>query len=171
MGSIRAGLVVASVPAYQAIFRCHPLWIDESSKMTLQYVCFVCFFCICPTGSTPKGGPTESSPTTQATRDPWHYLSFMLPVPPPPPPPPYFCHASCIRSMPSLVLLSCTYILNQVSGLSLPCFPVVHIYLNPTNMNPSTLQTPNINSVSLLLPTQFHHQNNSKTSPLMYIDR
>ena len=50
-----------------------------------------------------------------------------------------FCHTSCIRSVPSPVLLS-----YQVSGLSLSCLSVIHIYLNPTHMNASTLQTPHI---------------------------
>ena len=58
---------------------------------------FVCLFWIhiriCPTGSTPEGGPTESSPTTQATRHPLASLLFMSPIPP------YLCHASCIRSV------------------------------------------------------------------------
>ena len=107
---------------------------------------------ICPTGSTPKGGPMEISPTTQATRHPQSLSFFMFPVLP------YFCQPSCIRSVASSVFLSCTYI--QVSGLSLPCLPVLHIYLNPTKMNPSTLQTSHINCVSLLFPKQFQHQCN-----------
>ena len=44
---------------------------------------------ICPTGSTPK-----ISPTTQATRHPQASSLFMFPLPQ------YFCHASCIRSVP-----------------------------------------------------------------------
>ena len=79
-----------------------------------QLVClFWIFNRICTTGSTPKGGPMEICPTTQATRHP----------PPPPPPPPglvaqHFCHASYIRSVPSPVLLSCTY--NPSSIWSVP---------------------------------------------------
>ena len=40
---------------------------------------------ICPTGSTPKGGPTESSPSTQAARHPGPRLSrtFVRSVPSP----------------------------------------------------------------------------------------
>ena len=69
---------------------------------------FVCLFWIrnriCPAGSTPEGGPTESSPTTQATRHPRALLLFMFPIPP--------------------YLLSC--ILHQVSPL--PCPPVLYRY-------------------------------------------
>ena len=83
---------------------------------------FVCLFWIrnriCPTGSTPEGGPTESSPTTQATRHPRASLLFMSPIPPPP----YLCHASCLRSVPSPVLLSCTYILTKYLVCPHPVF-------------------------------------------------
>ena len=74
---------------------------------------FVCLFWIrnriWPTGSTPKGGPTEISPTTQATPG---LILHHVPCPPPPPPP---------------ILLSC--ILHQVCAL--PCLPVLYIYPNP----------------------------------------
>ena len=69
---------------------------------------------------------------------PWASTPFMFPIPP------YFCHTSCIRSVPSPVLLSSTGIL--------PCFWSVpslssfqthifkpHMYGYPC-MNPSTLQ-------------------------------
>ena len=59
---------------------------------------------IVPTGSTPKGGPTEVSPTTQATRHPRALLLFMFPIPP--------------------YLLSC--ILHPVSPLPRP--PVLYRY-------------------------------------------
>ena len=66
----------------------------------------VCLFWIrsriCPTGSTPKGGPTEITPATQATRQPRALSHFLFPLPP------YFCHESCIRSILSPVFLSCT---------------------------------------------------------------
>ena len=118
--------------------------------------------CICPMGSTPKGGPMENSPTTQATRHPRALSFFMFPVPP--------ILLSCIlHQVCTLPFLPVLYIYsNQISGLSLPCLPVVHIYLNPTKMNPSTLQTPIINCVSLLFLKQFPHQYNSKISPLQY---
>ena len=58
------------------------------------YVCLFWIRSICLMGLTPKGGPTESSPTTQATRHPRASLLFMYPIPP------YLCHASCIRSVP-----------------------------------------------------------------------
>ena len=51
----------------------------------------------------------ESSPSNPATRHPRTVMiPFMLPLPS------YFCHASCIRSVPSLVLLSCTNILPSI---------------------------------------------------------
>ena len=59
---------------------------------------------IVPTGSTPEGGPTEVSPTTQATRHPRALLLFMFPIPP--------------------YLLSC--ILHPVSPLPRP--PVLYRY-------------------------------------------
>ena len=98
------------------------------------YVClFVCLFWIrnriCPTGSTPDGGPAESSPTTQATRHPRASLLFMSPIPP------YLCHASCIRSVPSPVLLSYTDILPSIwSAPSLSSCPT-HIF-NPHKYEP-----------------------------------
>ena len=73
----------------------------------------------------------------------------------------YLCTEAAVRTLPCLPVL---YIYpNQVSGLSLPCLPVVHIYLTPTYRNPSTLQTEQINSVSLLLPTQIYQQYISRT--------
>ena len=73
---------------------------------------FVCLFeirnRIFPTGSTPEGEPSQITPTTQATRHPRALSHFQFPLPP------YFCHASCIRSVPSPVLLSCTYNLSSL---------------------------------------------------------
>ena len=63
---------------------------------------------IFPAGSTPEGGPTEIIPTTQATRHPWASSHSPFPLPP------FFCHASCIRSVPSPVLPSCTYTLSSL---------------------------------------------------------
>ena len=87
---------------------------------------FVCLFWIriCPTGSTPEEGPTESSPTPQATHHPRASLLFMSPIPP------YLCHASCIRSVPSPVLLSCTDILPSIWSIPSPSSCPTHI-LNP----------------------------------------
>ena len=139
--------------------------------LIFMYCLFVCLFWIrkhiCPMGSTPKVGPTEISPTTQATRHPRALSFFMFPVPPPPPPPILLsCILHQVCTLPRLPVL---YIYsNHVSGLSLPCLPVVNIYFNPTKMNPSTLQTPHINCVSLLFPKQFHHQHNSKIAPLLH---
>ena len=101
----------------------------------------------------------ESSPSNPATR---HLrtvmIPFMLPLPS------YFCHASCIRSVPSLVLLSCTNILPSiwyVPSLS----SVIHIYLNLTYMNPSTIQTRHINCVILLLPRKMQQSVNPECLP------
>ena len=73
---------------------------------------------------------------------------FMFFIPPPPPPRPFFMHPA---SGPYHSLSSCTaQISYQVTGLSLPCLPVIHIVLNRTYKNPSTLQTPHINCSSSL---------------------
>ena len=45
-------------------------------------------------------------------------------------------------------LSSCpVHITYRVSGLSLPCFPVLHTYSNPTESNPPTHIKPNIQTV------------------------
>ena len=103
---------------------------------------FVCLFWnrkrICPSGSTPKGGPTEITTTTQATLP---RTFVMHPASGPYPP-----------------LSSCpVHITYRVSGLFLPCFPVLHIYSNPTERNPSTHTKPHIQTVLI------HYFN--KTSP------
>ena len=85
--------------------------LSQVQRFTLDFLfcdCLpLCLFeirnCIFPTGSTPKGGPTEISPTTQATRHPRGLVSLSVPSPP--------------------VLLSC--ILHQVR--TLPCPPVLYI--------------------------------------------
>ena len=59
--------------------RVTPRFTDE-----LAYL-FVLFWIrnrICHAASTPEGGPTESSPSTQATRHPRASLFFMFPIPP-----------------------------------------------------------------------------------------
>ena len=90
---------------------------------------FVCLFW------TPYD-PGHSSPPGRIS----HHVS--PPPPPPPPPPRYFWHTFCIRFVPSPS--SCpVHISYQVSGPSLSCRPVMHIYLNPTAMNPSNSSNPN----------------------------
>ena len=94
----------------------------------------VCLFWIhnriCPTESTSEGGPTESSPTTQATRHPGPRCSSC-----PLSPHTYVMHpASGQYPPPSSCPVQISY---KVSGLPPPCLPVLHIYLTPTNMNPS----------------------------------
>ena len=99
---------------------------------------------IFPAGSTPKGGPTEITPTTQATRHPRALPHFLFPLLP------YFCHASCIRSVPSPVLLSCTYNLSSLwSVLSLFSCPT-HIFKPHRKESLNTNQTPHTNCVNSL---------------------
>ena len=91
-------------------------------------VCLFVFFWIrnriCPTGSTPEGGPMENSPTTQATRHPRALLLFWhVPYPP--------ILMSCILHQVSTfpVLLFCTDILPSIwSAPSLSSCPT-HIYI------------------------------------------
>ena len=107
--------------------------VNDSKQSEVTPCLFVCLFWIrnriCLTGSTPEGGPTGSSPSTQATRHPPALLLFMSPIPP------FLCHASCIRSVPSPVLLSCTDILPSIwSAPSLSSCPT-HIF-NPPKYEP-----------------------------------
>ena len=95
---------------------------------------------IVPTGSTPEGGPTEVSPTTQATRHPRALFTSLFPLPP------YYCHASCIRSVPPLYSRP-VHISYQVFGLFLPCLLVLHIYSTPQKENPSTNIKPHTQTV------------------------
>ena len=95
---------------------------------------------IVPTGSTPKGGPTEVSPTTQATRHPRALFTSRFPLPP------YYCRASCIRSVPTLYSRT-VHISYQVFGLFLPCLLVLHIYSTPQKKNPSTNIKPHTQTV------------------------
>ena len=81
-------------------------------------------------------------------------LSHVL-FPPPPPPPPYFCHASCIRSVPSPVLLSCTYIFRRpILTKSLVCpflvFPSYTYILNSTQNEPLNSSNPTYKPVLAL---------------------
>ena len=99
---------------------------------------------IVPTGSTPEGGPTEVSPTTQATRHPRALFTSLFPLPP------YYCHASCIRSVPPPVLPSCTYILPSLWSVSSLSSCLTHIF-NPTKGEPlNKSQTPHTNCINLL---------------------
>ena len=69
---------------------------------------------------------------------------------PPPPPPPYFCHASCIRSVPSPVLLSCTYNLSSLWSVPSLFSCPTHIF-KPHRKEPlNTHQTPHTNCVNSL---------------------
>ena len=123
---------------------------------TCIYVCtyirmfFVCIMMfeirnrIFPAGSTPEGGPTEITPTTQATRHPRALYHFLFPLPP------YYCHASCIRSVPSHVLLSCTYHLSSLWSVPSLCSCPTHIF-KPHRKKPlNTHQTSHTNCVNSL---------------------
>ena len=134
---------------------CQPIGDDYSVYAFINM--FVCF-----TGSTAKGDLQRAPlpPRPLVTHRP-HFSPCSLS------PHTFVMHPA---SGPYPPLSSCpvhAVCPNQVAGLSLPCLPVVRIYLNPTYMNPSTLQTPHI-LVDLLLLTQFHHQYTSKISFLLY---
>ena len=64
-------------------------WIFRNRNKT-----FVCLFCLIGIHNR----ITEITPTTQATHHPRALSHFLSPLPS------YFCHASCIRSVPSPVL-------------------------------------------------------------------
>ena len=140
-----------------------------------RYVLFVCLFVLDPQahlshGVNSQGRTYGDLPYHPGHSSPPRLIFLHVPCPPPPPPPPPPILLSCIlHQVCTLPRLPVLYIYsNHVSGLSLPCLPVVNIYFNPTKMNPSTLQTPHINCVSLLFPKQFHHQHNSKIAPLLH---
>ena len=113
------------------------------------FVCLRSVTALFPRGQLPKEDLRRSPSTTQATRHPQALSQSLFPLPP------YFCHASCIRSVPSPPasgpyppLSSCPiHIPCRVSGPFLPCFPVLHIYSNPTEKNPSTNIKPHIQTV------------------------
>ena len=98
---------------------------------------FVCLF-VClgsataffPRGQLPKEDLRRPPSTTQATRHPRALCQCLFPLPHT-----FVLNASCIRSVPSPVL----YIYPIES---LVCFPVLHIYSNPTEKNPSTYFKP-----------------------------
>ena len=130
--------------------------------------CFVCFFVVClfclryattSASATPKGGPVEITPTTQVTCHPQASSYFLFSLPrtfvkhpasgPYPPCPP--------------VLSSCpVHITYRVPGLCPPCFPVLHIYSNPTERNPSTHIKPHIQTMLI------HYFNKQTTKTTMY---
>ena len=107
-------------------------------------------------GSTPKEGPTE-----------------ITPIPPRPLVTPGPCLTLCSlyprtfvmypASGPYPPLSSCpVHIPYRVSGLSLPCIPVLHIYINPTERNPSTYIKPHKQTVLI------HYFNNQTIKTAVY---
>ena len=69
---------------------------------------------------------------------------FLFPLPP------YFCHASCIRSIPSPVLLSCTYNLSSLWSVPSLFFCPTHIFKPHRKESFNTHQTPHTNCVNSL---------------------
>ena len=93
---------------------------------------------VVPTGSTPKGGPTEITLYHPGHSSPPGLVSVSVPSPP--------VLMSCIlhpvRTLPCPI-----HIPYRVSGLFLPRLSVLHIYSNPTEKNPSTNIKPHIQTV------------------------
>ena len=114
---------------------------------------FSCCCCCCclrsvtalfPRGQLPKEDLRRSPSTTQATRHPWALSQSLFPLPP------YLCHASCIRSVPSPVLLSYTYTLSSLWSVSSLFFCPTHIF-KPRRKEPlNKHQTPHTNCVNSL---------------------
>ena len=108
-------------------------------RLTLPFVCFVLFVCD-PQPHFSRGdnsrkrtyGGHPLPPRPLVTPGPCVSVCSLSPHT-------FVLNASCIRSVPSPVLLSYTYI---ESIESLVCFPVLHIYSNPTEKNPSTYFKP-----------------------------
>ena len=108
-------------------------------------ICFCLFVCLrsatafFPRGQLPKEDLRRSPSTTQATRHPRALSQSLFPLPP------YFCHASCIRSVPSPVLLSYTYTLSSLWSVSSLFFCSTHIF-KPHRKEPlNKHQTPHTN--------------------------
>ena len=101
---------------------------------------------IVPTGSTPKGGPTEFLPLPSrplVTPGPCLSLCSLSPHT-------FVMNASCIRSVPSPVLLSYTYTLSSLWSVSSLSFCPTHIF-KPHRKEPLNIfQTPQTNYVNSL---------------------
>ena len=97
---------------------------------------------IFPAGSTPKGGPTETTLYHPGHSSPPGLVSVSVPSPP------ILLSWMPLASGPYPPLSSCPiHIPYRVSGLFLPCLSVLHIYSNPTEKNPSTNIKPHIQTV------------------------
>ena len=118
-------------------------------KLVYLFVCFFVFVCLrSATAFSPRG----QLPREDLRRSPLPHRPLVTPGP---------CLALCSLSPRTSVmhpasgpyppLSSCrVHIPYRVSGLSLPCFPVLHIYSNPTERNPSTYIKPHKQTVELL---------------------
>ena len=104
--------------------------------------------------------------------DPYHpghlspqgLVSLSVPSPPPPPPPRTFAMHPASGLYPPLS--SCpVHITYRVSGLSLPCFHVRHIYSNPTERNPLTHTKPHIQTVLI----HYFNKQTIKTAEYHYL--
>ena len=106
------------------------------------FVCLRSVTALFPRGQLPKEDLRRSLSTTQATRHPRALSQSLFPLPP------YFCHASCIRSVPSPVLLSYTYTLSSLWSVSSLFSCPTHIF-KPHRKEPlNKHQTPHTNCVN-----------------------
>ena len=111
--------------------------------LIIYFVIFVCMNClfVClgsatafsPRGQLPKEDLRRPPSTTQATRHPRALCQCLFPLPP------YFC-LECLLHL--VCTLPCPPVLYIYPIKSLVCFPVLHIYSNPTEKNPSTYFKP-----------------------------
>ena len=69
-----------------------------------------------------------------------------------------------VRTLPSSCPVHITY---RVSSLSHPCFPVLHIYSNPTERNPSTHIKPHIQTVLIHYFNSTNNENSSVPLPCL----
>ena len=110
---------------------------------------YVCLFVLDPQPHLSHGVNSQGRTYRNYPNHPGHSSPPCL-VSLPVPSPPYFCHASCIRSVPSPVIMSCTYNLSSLwfvpSLFSCP----THIF-KPHRKEPlNTHQTPHTNCVNSL---------------------
>ena len=116
----------------------HSLWpADLSCDMHHMFVCFGSITAFVPQGQLPREDLWRSPQPPRPLVTPRPRLSsYSLS------PRTFVMHPA---SGPYPPLSSCpVHITYQVSGLSPPCFPVIHMNSNPTERNPSTNIKPHI---------------------------